>query len=539
MAYITVRRWAGSLATSLDEEQLQPGDFVKLENFIYDSNGLPVVRGGRRCWNSLAMTGDEELTTRALYNYRGGWVTGRMRNRLVAYAGGLLRVANDKREWTTISDAFDETASPSMSTIRGLLIVAIGSSKQSRLYAWDGKKASIEVIPSSPQASVVATHGSRLWVVSREYPSRIWYSAPLDPYNWNTSDVGGAGWIEVDPGDGNEISALVPGFLGDLVVFKDGPNGGSTYVIQGYTSSTFTLKPLTRSVGAVSRTACSQIGDTDIIFASRRGIHTLSRTEKYGDLESGFVDNEVSGRWRSLSNNQKRNAVCVDDYPNDMWWLFVDMDGDGVNDHGWLFNYRRNTSRGFPSVSDVTYGSHAAVVFNEDGSGKDELITGGIDDGSVYSEHNPEAIDTSVDGAETDVEWSVQLAPMDAGDGFVEKSWNDLWLSHDNWGLRDMTLSWWGDNHPQHSETMTMNPADAPTIYSGARYGEIRGLPSPMRVGSGTLLREGGKSINLKLSGSGSRIRLRAMRLGFTLGRMDLSADRYTPYVSTRAQWGS
>jgi len=271
----------------------------------------------------------------------------------------------------------------------------------------------------------------------------------------------------------------------------------------------------------------TMVGDKDIFFASRRGLHSLRRVFEHGDLESQFIDYEVSDRWRSIPDFQKKRAVCVDDYPHDTWWLFVDTNNDSINDTGWLFNYRHMTPRNYPKVSDVDFGAGGACVYRDERRGRDTLVTGLYE--YVNTEHNPEANDNG-----TDYTWEAKLAPFDGGDALKTKAWKKLWITQDNWGHGDMTVTWYGDNRPPSSTTVSLNPANAPIPMHGHRLGETRMFPPKYRGRNLVHMREGGTSLNVSLSGTRGRTRLRGMRINLDVGREDVNAD--VLFVYNRAQ---
>jgi hypothetical protein len=394
-------------------------------------------------------------------------------------------------------------------------------------HYWDGAMDSMERVKGTPPSVLVASHANRLWLVERGAPSTLRYSAPYDPLNWSNSQ--GSGYIVVEPGDGNEISALVPGFAGEMIVFKDGPSGGATYRLQGVTESTFSVVPLSSTLGAVSHATTSLVGDKDVMFCSRRGIHSLRRVFEHGDLESAYIDSEVSDRWRDVPLRRKKKAVAVDDYGHDLWWLSYDTDGDGLNDKTMVFNYRYQTPRGNPKVSELDYGFQSAAVFNDARNGRDELLTGGFR--YAYLEHREEAQDTS-GSARADYDWEAVLMGIDAGDAYTMKAWKEMWLSYDNWGEGDINIVWYGDSRYPNEDAITMNPADMPTPYYARK--EIRLVPSSIRGRTVVHLREGGTTINVGMSGTRGRTRLRGFRFVFDVGKMDVTADRQFPYKEVR-----
>lgn len=537
MASINIRKWQGSLATSVAPEDTIPGDFITLDNFIYDADGLPVVRGGRRAISAGTYSSPAE-PIKDIHVYRSGWMEDERVNFLVFRSGRTLIATSDPSDLgeskvlkTNISD-YSGRPRASFANFRGMVCLTLGDPSDPRIYYWNHEMSTVKQFTESPPATIIAAHANRLWAVSMDNPSQLFYSALYDPWKWGT--LHGGGWIHIGPGDGNIISALIPDYAGEMIVFKDGPNGGATYRLQGL-GEPFVLSPLSQTLGAMHNRVANQIGDGDVFFGSRRGMHSLRRVFKHGDLEATFIDNDISEQWRRMPNNVKMVASAGDDYHHDTWWLFVDTDFDGINDEGWLFNYRRMNPRGNPSISKVTFGAGSAVTWEDPRNNRDVFVTGGTD-ARLYSEHNPEAQDSyrvGVNYYKTDYDWKAVLAPIDGGEPFKVKAWNRLWLTLDNWGEGDFTVEWWGDNRHPSSETMSLNPIDHPTPFYGQPDNAI-GAPDMFNVSTAVTMQEGGKALNLSFSGTRGRLKLRGARLDLSVGREHMAADKFLAYTRPR-----
>ena len=96
-----------------------------------------------------------------------------------------------------------------------------------------------------------------------------------------------------------------------------------------------------------------------------------------------------------------------------------------------------------------------------------------------------------------------------------------------------MTVTWFGDNHFPSEATISMNRPNMPTMFYGARLGEIRGMPRPNRTMDVVHLNEGGMSIQIEIAGTRGRTRLRGFSLKMGEGIRDVSASRWFTYDRT------
>lgn len=527
MAQMRVRRWSGGLVTALDPEQTSPGDFAILRNFVFDQDGLPITRGARRVW------GDQigaDLTIRGIYHFKQGWVGKLPKDYILVYAGTKIFSAEfplTAGAWTEIYDGLEEDLTPTWATLRGWAIFASNSESQRKPLFWSGVGEMME-LENAPDCTMVATHAGRLWAVDQSNPSALNFSEPFAPNFWRVTQ--GAGTFFVSPGDGNVISALVPGFAGEMIIGKDGPSGGSIYRLSGLSADQFTISPLSTTIGIVSPYSVSMVGDRDIFFGSRRGLHSMRRVQEYGDLESANIDVEIRDIWRSLTNEQKRRAVVADDYPHDTWYVFYDSDGDLVNDSAILLNYGSRNERNNLLVSTVDYGASAAAIILEERSGTNVLMTGGST-GYVWTEGQQDPQDELVPDTLTDIEWEAQCAPILMEDPFAVCAFERLLIRHDCLGTGDVTVSWWADNQEPSSQTFPMNTNHFPTAFDGdTRAGQFRLGPISHTAQSAIHLRRGGTALHFNLTGYETRIRLRSFNLDYQEGRPNMTVGQWNPY---------
>lgn len=128
---------------------------------------------------------------------------------------------------------------------------------------------------------LVATGGFMFAGSTREagvdYRSRVRWSHPGEHEDWRRLD-----YVDVDPNDGGEITAIVP-WRDSVLIFKD----RSIFRLSGYSAETFTVEKISSTVGAVSAEAVS-VSDYGVAFFDRvRGMH--------------LFDGQVRWLWGKLS----------------------------------------------------------------------------------------------------------------------------------------------------------------------------------------------------------------------------------------------
>lgn len=214
---------------------------------------------------------------------------------------------------------------------------------------WNNSIGAPTVPPSNgyfPKPEVVATYQGSVFAANltedaTAYPCRIRWSHPLFPEDWRSTD-----YIDIEPEDGDEITALVP--LQDrLLVFKH----NSIHAIYGSPPESLSVAPVSRELGAPSQEAV--VGsDVGVMFWHEgSGAHQLSRDElrgtkqswigeriypaiEDGSISSGRMDEVTLGwinrrLWCSVpyEGSTTRNRVFVYDpfCGKDGAWTFYDL----------------------------------------------------------------------------------------------------------------------------------------------------------------------------------------------------------------------
>lgn len=227
--------------------------------------------------------------------------------RLIAYAGS--GIYHDGNSYEFIGNrigvgAFEPT--PDFAVFEDLLIIADG---ENPLKSWNMVDASTSEITGAPALAGMEVARNRIWGWRNSAPRRILWSGLRDETDWILDD--GATVLETDPGflvidelpQGEPITAMKE-FFGRRYVFSR----TGIAVITGDTNAVdalangiegFRVSKVQGTIGCEANLTVVDIG-TDLIFMSRKGVHSLLTTEKFGAVEEAYLSAPIQDFFTSL-----------------------------------------------------------------------------------------------------------------------------------------------------------------------------------------------------------------------------------------------
>lgn len=187
---------------------------------------------------------------------------------------------------------------------REALIIDTNRRSRSKLLLWSGKVTeALEELGEAPNVAFATEHQTRIWAAGdRDNPLRVYYSGDREPDVWfapaqnNISDRFDtqvkAGYIEVPSRDGDEVTAVFGDFYGQLLVWTR----QGVFRVEGSGPTSYAVTSISQDVGCESEYAIAQVGN-DVWFVSREGIHSVAATEKFGDVQRGYVSGTIQNLW--------------------------------------------------------------------------------------------------------------------------------------------------------------------------------------------------------------------------------------------------
>lgn len=216
-----------------------------------------------------------------------------------------------------------------------------------------------------PDTKILGEHLGRLLAVDNDDLDSIQYTTTNNPEEWLTGDFGKIP-IAVGDGDPTGISAIFPTFRGRLVIGKS----KRLHQVIGYSPEEFSISPITNGLGVVSQKSVAAVDMSDVVFASRRGIHSLSATDSLGDFEAGYVSAKIQNTFKSFEQSKLSNMQAVY-IPNISSVAFaVTEEGETTNNAIYLYNVTTKEWYRWPDV-DCT-----ALALRVDSTSTDQLVIG-------------------------------------------------------------------------------------------------------------------------------------------------------------------
>lgn len=241
-----------------------------------------------------------------------------------------------------------------------------GSTATYRMYGCDGVNRAFEFdgttfVPITTGMAVdapkfIVEHKKKLFLT---YKGSVQYSGDGLPYQWTI--LTGAGEL----GMGDDITGLAVQAGDTLAIFTR----SSSYQLNGSTTNTFQLLPISKEIGALPYTV-QVIGKT--LGLDDRGVVSTDRTQAYGN----FVQGTISQRVQPIIDRLRTKAAGVAVYRNRAQYRIYGTDGSGI-----ILAF---SDQGLLGITQLQYPvAPTCFASCEDSTGKD-VVFFGASNGFVY-----------------------------------------------------------------------------------------------------------------------------------------------------------
>lgn len=295
---LTVFPISGPTDSSVNPALVDPKGLTFAQNVTYDSAGLARKRYARRNYNSVAVSNFNAVGLGDFSRTGGGSLSSTHKLMCAFHDGTNTDIYKEdadgtwdelQNNWATV--AADVAEYTHFLQAQGYIIWSDGASTP---RTWD-QTSLADLSAGATPFRASAYHRRRLFTAGLSTaPDTVKYTAAGDITDFTGIDAGN---FAVGQDDGDVITGLSRPFRGNLYIFK-GPVRGSIWVLSGRTPASFQLDQMMAGLGAVNH-KCIVTTPNDIFWVSKRGIHSLVATDKFGDTEAAFISAPIQDRFNS------------------------------------------------------------------------------------------------------------------------------------------------------------------------------------------------------------------------------------------------
>jgi len=413
------------------------------ENCLYELNGGPHKMPGLSKLNSSALASG--ATIKGLFDY---WISGSggssTQHRVVAVGTVIME---DDADGTFVNLFTGMTAGLMVNffVFDDILIISNG---QDVPKSWDGSTAQ-NLAGSPPNFTFGCSHKNRAWAAGvNANPSRLYYSASLNPEDWAGA---GSGSIDIDPNDGDRITAIIS-HRNELIVFK-GPYKGSVHRITGSSPSDFARTTFVEGIGAVGQSSLFRFGNDVGFVWSDGSIRSLSATAEFGDYDEVALSRPIQTWLREHLTMNRLTHITVADWQDRGVVLFgVPIDSVQNPNCVLAMDYRFSPVR-WSLLSALTTQATALASVVDASDNNRRIVMGGGSDGYVRKFGRASR---SIDGA-TSISFKVTSPFLNYLTPLTMKTFvgGSVGLVPKNSG--SFTLGWYRDNNAQQSLALSQS----------------------------------------------------------------------------------
>jgi len=334
LQYKPLYPWAGGLNTSVDPIILDPQNLITADNIIFTTSASRRKRGGQARYNTAAIA--FSTVTNGVVYMADYWsmVSNVKRERVMVVTDGG-RVGFNNPAGTSFTQLVSTTT---LTVAHGGVTSAVLNNnwvlglKDTNAVprVWVGQNTAVNLVAMVPAGTTVLPF-SRAWIISSfvergfyagnpALPDRL-YVSDVGTYNKFTSGIvaGNSITLDVGIGDGDPegITAVFPGTGGNRVLYV--AKRRHLYVINcaAADQTTWTTTLISRQIGVINPNAVVTLDETDVIFMSDRGMHSLSQVMATTAIIPGeFLSFPIQYDYNSIVNSANRSQISLTYVPS-------------------------------------------------------------------------------------------------------------------------------------------------------------------------------------------------------------------------------
>lgn len=331
LKYKALYPWSGGLNTTQDPIILDPQNLTVADNISFTLSGSRRKRGGQARYNAVKMPG---ATTSNVIYFTPYWsiVSNVKREYFVAVT------ANGKVFRSTPAAAtFNSFSTLALTVAHGGITsevmnnnLIIGMSGNGVPKVWASQSTSSNLV-SMTSATTTALPFTSAWIcksfIERGFyagdpslPDRM-YVSDAGTYNKFTSGTTAGNSITLDvgigDGDPSGITAIFPGTGYNRVLYVAKRKHLYAVNCSDLDQTKWTITLISNQIGVINPNAVAALDETDIVFMSDRGLHSLSQVLQTTAIIPGeFLSYPIQYDYINIVNNVNRGQISLTYVPS-------------------------------------------------------------------------------------------------------------------------------------------------------------------------------------------------------------------------------
>ncbi len=183
-----------------------------------------------------------------------------------------------------------------------------------------------------PDASFAFNFLGRVWTNDKNNPDYLHYCETFDETLW--LGFGDSGALPVNPGDGD------PEGITNAYAYKEFPivaKKDVRYRVMGDSPENFQVQKISDGMGNEGPFAVP-VDETDVLFISKRGIHSQQVTDQYGDVSAAYLSSDIKPTFNTFESAELKRSQGA--YIPELNSVAISVAEQGQTRQGsvWLYN---------------------------------------------------------------------------------------------------------------------------------------------------------------------------------------------------------
>lgn len=230
---------------------------------------------------------------------------------------------------------------------------------------------------SPPDFSFMSEHLGRIFTNNKILPDRIEYCSTGNQEEWQGN--GDSGAVDLSPGDGDPsgLTGISPSFKNRIIAGKE----NRVYQLVGDTPENFQPLPISTGVGLIRHQAISAIDLDDLLYVSRKGVHSIAATQAHGSYTGEFLSKKIQPTFNKWPKSEihKMSSIYIPEINSVAFG--VTEEGEQEPNAIWLYNVELQEWYRWPNQSPCCF----ALML--DGDNNRKLVWGTVNSRLVQAQN--------------------------------------------------------------------------------------------------------------------------------------------------------